>query len=118
LLLIAFAILGTKPPSLIIFAIVGFVLAAFAAVRYLDLLSLVIALVFLGWLLFQTITAMGPTAEAFLPFLFMGTSGILFWGSQKFQAKLNNMIFNNQFLVLKSIALLLFYVAGNYFVVR
>lgn len=115
--LIAFAILGSDP-SLIIFATVGFILTAFAAVRYLDLLSLVVALGFFGWLLFQTITAMGPTAEALMPFLFMGTSGILFWGSHKLQLKLNNLIFDDQFVILKFIALLFFYVSGNYFVVR
>lgn len=115
--LIAFAILGPDP-SLMILAIVGFLLAALAAIRYLDLLSLVIALGFFGWLLFQTITAMGPSAEVWLPFLFMATSGMLYWGSKKLQLKLNNLIFDHQFVTLQSIALLLFYASGNYFVVR
>lgn len=116
--LIAFAILGSDPPSLIICAIIGCLLTAFAAIRYLDLLSVVLALGFFGWLLFQTITAMGPTAEALMPFIFMGTSGFLFWGSKKLQVKLNNVIFDDQFVIIASIALLFFYVAGNYFVVR
>ncbi|HEY3371920.1 MAG TPA: hypothetical protein VGK10_13780 [Prolixibacteraceae bacterium] len=115
---LAFAILGSDPANLMICAIVGFLLAAFAAARYLNLLALVAAIGFLGWILYQIITGMGGMVEALMPFLFMAASGILFWGGKKLQARLKNVIFDDQFVIVKTIALLFFYIAGNYFVVR
>ena len=118
LLFLAFATLGSNPSSLIICAIVGFLLAAFAAIRYLNLLSLILAMGFLGWILFQTVTFMGGIVEALMPFIFMATSGIFFWGGNKPRAKGMNVIFEDHFVIVKTIALLFFYVAGNYFIVR
>lgn len=115
---LAFAILGSDPSNLITCAIVGFLLTAFAAIRYLDLPALVSTIGFLGWLLFQLLTAMGGVAEALMPFVFMATSGILFWGGNQLKGHLKNVIFEDQFVIVRTIALLLFYVSGNYFVVR
>jgi len=118
LLFLAFAILGSDSSNLIICGTVGFLLAAFAAIRYLNLLALVAAIGFLGWILFQIITSVGGIVEALMPFIFMATSATLFWGSKKLQAKGMNVIFEDQFVIVKTIALLFFYIAGNYFVVR
>lgn len=115
---IAFSVLGSDPPNLIFCAIVGYLLASFAAIRYLNLLALVLAIGFFGWILFQTITALGSIVEAFMPFIFMITFATIYWHSKKLQEKLTNVIFDDQFVILKSIALLVFYLASNYFVVR
>lgn len=115
---IAFGILGSNPPNLIVCAQVGFLLAAFAAIRYLNLLALVLAIGFFGWTLFQLITAIGGIVEAFMPFIFMATFAAIYWYGKKLQEKLTNVIFNDQFVIVKTIALLVFYLAGNYFVVR
>ena len=115
--MIAFGILGSDPPYLIICAIVGFLLTSFAAIRYLNLLALISSIGFSGWILFQMIIAIGGIVEALMPFIFMATFGTMYWYSKKLQEKLQNIIFEDHFVIVKTIALLLFYVAGNYFVV-
>lgn len=116
--MIAFALLGPDPSHLIICAIVGFLLAAFAAIRYLNLVALVMAMGFMGWIIFQILTAMGGIMEALIPFVFMATCATIYWYSGKLQEKVKNVIFDDQFVLVKSIALLFFYGSGNYFVVR
>lgn len=115
---IAFSILGSSPPYLIVCAIVGFLLTAFAAIRYLNLLALASSIGFFGWILFQVITGIGGIAEALMPFIFMATFATIYWYGKKLQEKLPNVIFADQFVIVKTIAILVFYIAGNYFVVR
>ena len=115
---IAFSILGFEGDLKLGYAIVGFLFAGFVAVRYLDLPGLILTLFFLGWILFQIITGIGGIVEALMPFIFMTTFGLIYWFSKKLQKKLPNVIFDSQFVILKSCALILFYCAGNYFVVR
>ncbi len=115
---IAFGTIGFDPQNLIICAIIGLALTTFAAIRYLNLLALVSAIGFFGWIIFQIITSIGGTIEALMPFIFMVTFGLIYWFSNKLQEKLPQVIFNNHFVVVKAISLLLFYSAGNYFVVR
>lgn len=118
LLFIAFGILGSQPNNGMVYPIVGFLLAAFAAIRYLNLFALVFALGFFVLILFKILTAIGGVAEALIPFVFMATFGLLYWYFKKLQKILSNVIFEKQFVLLKTISLLFFYVAGNYFVVR
>lgn len=115
---IAFGILGYNPPNLIVCAIVGFLLTAFAAIRYLNLLALASSIGFFGWILFQLIIGIGGIVEALMPLIFMAIFGTMYWSGKKLQEKLPNVIFADQFVVVKTIALILFYLAGNYFVVR
>ena len=115
---IAYGTIGLNPQSLIICAIIGLILTTFAAIRYLNLLALVSAIGFLSWIIFQLITSIGGTTEAFMPFIFMVTFGLIYWFSKKLQEKLPLVIFTNHFVVVKTISLLMFYAAGNYFVVR
>lgn len=115
---IAFGILGSNPPGLLVCAITGFVLTAFAAIRYLNIPALVSAIGFLGWIVFQLMTAIGGIAEACMPFIFMATFATIHWYGTKLRVKLPNVIFDDQFVVLKTMTLLVFYLAGNYYVVR
>ncbi len=115
---IAFGILGFNEDNELGYAIVGFLFAGFVAVRYLDLPGLILTMFFLGWILFLIITGIGGIVEALMPFIFMTTFGLIYWFSKKLQAKLPNVIFDSQFVILKSCALIVFYCAGNYFVVR
>ncbi|MDP3915426.1 MAG: hypothetical protein Q8R96_17000 [Bacteroidota bacterium] len=48
----------------------------------------------------------------------MVTFGTMYWSGKKLQEKLPNVIFDNQFVIVKTIAILVFYIAGNYFVAR
>jgi hypothetical protein len=115
---IAFSILGSGPETIILYPIVGALLALFAAIRYLNIFSLVLALFFISWILFQLITEIGGIIEALMPLLFMTFFAILYWNSSLLERKLSNVIFDTQFVILKTISLLMFYIAGNYFVVR
>lgn len=118
LIFIAFGLVGLTPHSLLIYAIVGFLLSAFAAVRYLKRVALVSTIGFFSWILFEIVANIGGTVEALMPFIFMITFGVIYWASKKLQTRLTNVIFEDQFVLVKTIALILFYIAGNYFVVR
>jgi hypothetical protein len=118
LLFIAFALLGSKSHSTIIYPIVGFLLAAFAAIRYLNLTALVVTIGFFGWILFQIFTDIGGVAQALLPFIFMVSFSSIYWGSNKLELKVSKEFLHNHFLIIQTISLVLIYLAGNYFVVR
>jgi hypothetical protein len=115
---IAFALLGSKSHSLLVYPIVGFLLAAFAAIRYLNLTALVLTMGFFGWIIFQLLYDIGGVAQALMPFIFMISFGLIYWGSKKVRVKLSAEFLNDQFIILQTISLVLFYLAGNYFVVR
>ena len=115
---IAFALLGSKSHSLVVYPLVGFLLAAYAAVRYLNLTALVLTIGFFGWILFQVLSDIGGIAQALMPFIFITAFGLIYWGSNKVRAKLTAEFLNDQFIILQTISLVLVYLAGNYFVVR
>jgi hypothetical protein len=118
LLFIAFGLLGSNPDRALVYPIVGFVLTAFAAVRFLNLTALVLMVGCVCWILFQIILNLGGFVEALMPFIFMAFFGLLYGFSLKLQKRISNVIFENQFVILKTSSLTLFYLAGNYFVVR
>jgi len=115
---IAFALLGAESHSMLVYPVVGFLLAAFAAIRYLNLTALVLTIGSFGWILFQVLTDIGGVAQALMPFIFMIAFGLIYWGSKKVRVKLSAEFLNDQFTIVQTISLVLFYLAGNYFVVR
>jgi hypothetical protein len=115
---IAFGILADDYNYIIIYPIIGLLLAAFATIRYLNLLALVATLFFIGWIVFQICINLGGTVEALLPFIFMCAFGLLYVGLLKLKRKLDSIIFTDFFIIGKTLCLLVFYAAGNYFVVR
>lgn len=102
----------------VIYPIVLFFLSLFAAVRYLNLLTLILSVFFLGWIIFQILNDLGSTTKALIPFLFILCFALLYWISRKLQTKYPNVIFQDQFIILKSLSLFAVYISGNYFVVR
>lgn len=115
---IAFGLLGSGPDLVLIYPIVGFILAGFASVRYLNLIALVLTMIFFSWILFQILSDIGGVAEAITPFVFMTVFGLIYYFSIKIQEKLSSVIFDTQFTIIKTIALIISYLAVNYFVVR
>jgi hypothetical protein len=115
---IAFGLLGSNTDNVLLIQLTGFILATFAAIRYLNLTALVLMIVFFCWLLFRIMSDIGGVAEALLPFVFMAVFGLIYGYSIKLQKKYSNVIFENQFVVIKMISLILVYLSGNYFVVR
>jgi hypothetical protein len=114
---IAFGILGTGQREPIVYALLGLFLSSVAAIRYLNLFALISAIGFFSWIIFLIVTGIGGVIEALMPFIFMSTFGLMYWCCQILQKKLPNVIFENQFVIAKTIALCLFYASGNYFVV-
>ena len=115
---IAFGLLASTPNITISYPLVGLLLSFIATVRYLNLLALVAVFFFLGWILFEITNSIGDIAESLLPFIFMTVFGLLFWCCNKLKAKLPSIIFNNHFIIAKTLSLIVFYAAGNYYVVR
>ena len=116
LIFLAIGILWIQNNHIITIAIVGFLLSIMAAIRYLNYLSLLAAIGFSIWIIFQIITNLG--IEAFMPFIFMAYAAFIFWLTSKLQSKFDLFIFEDHYIIAKSIALILFFIAGNYFVVR
>lgn len=115
---IAFGILADDYNFIIIYPIIGFLLSAFATIRYLNIIALVATLFFMGWIVFQICVNLGGAVKALLPFIFMITFSLLYFGFLKLKRILNNIIFQDHFIIAKTLCLLAFYAAGNYFVVR
>ena len=118
LLFIGFAVLGGESHHELVYLLVGFLLAAFAAIRYLNLTALAITIGFFGGILFQILMDIGGVAQALMPFIFMISFALIYWGSKELELKLSKVYLNNQLSIIQTISLVLIYVAGNYFVVR
>jgi hypothetical protein len=115
---IAFGLLGFETNNVLVYLIVGLLLAAFASIRYLNLVSLVLTIGFFCWILFRILTDIGGIVETLLPFIFLAIFGIIYLYGVKLENKLSNVIFEDQFILLKTIALVIAYLAVNYYVVR
>ncbi|MEI7595347.1 MAG: hypothetical protein WCK02_06320 [Bacteroidota bacterium] len=115
---IATGILGFDSDYKFVAPAICLILATFAAIRYLNFIALALAFVFFGWIVFQLFSGIGGYAEALIPFVFMIVFGIIFWQTIKMEKRFSNFIFKDLFIVAKTICLLVFYIAGNYFVVR
>ena len=113
---LTYGLVGYNDANAIPYYIVGFIFMTFAAIRYLNLVALVLSVVFFCFVLLQILTDIG--GEAWIPFLFMVTFTIIYWGIKRLQIRLTNIIFESQFVIIKTMALLVIYLAGNYFVVR
>lgn len=97
-----------------IFALIAF---SITAIRYLYVLSVVGAMLSLGNLVY-IILADGLNAMSLLPIVLMLVYAASYVYSEKLHKLFPQLIFEDLFVVLKSTCLILFYTAGNYFVVR
>jgi hypothetical protein len=115
---IYFGVLGFDIDTIIFYPLVGLLLALFAAIRYLNLLAMVTALFFFSWILFQLLYDLGGMYQALIPFIFIIAFISVYLLSTSLEKKLSNFLFNDQFIIIQTLSLLLIYIAGNYFVVR
>lgn len=113
-----FNLVGRDGLDPIIYLIIGFLFSAFIAVRYLDSIGLVAAILALGGIFFNLTFMIGGLVEVLLPFILIGLYISVFYISGMLQKKLPQTIFKNHFIITKSLSLFLVYVAGNYLVVR
>jgi hypothetical protein len=90
------------------------ILFAVITIRYLDLIAIIGALCcFIGALF----VALEPIM-ALLPFVTMLVFAGLYLLSRKLQTKVNDVLWEDHFVVFDALALLLVFIGGNYFVVR
>lgn len=120
--LILFALIGVETVHTIIYPLVFFVFATIAALRYLDLIALILSLFFFSWSIFQALIDIGETAEQIIPFVFMITFSLLLFTIRKLEIKLQktevHILFIKQFIIIRYYAFFILYLSGNYFVVK
>lgn len=109
-----FGFLGIEYNYVSLYAVVALIFFSFAALRYLDLVSILGAIISFLCLLFFVFEPI----MAFLPFLVMFTFLGLFYLSKKVEKKVAAVLWKDHFTVFNTAALMLVYLGGNYFVVR
>ncbi len=103
-------------PGLIL--IVSLLVFSFAAIRYLDLVTTLAAVISLAGFIFYQCFEAGGLFKQIIPFVFMIGFTVIYFTVKRYSRKdeLNAWYYN--FLVLESISLLIIYASGNYLVVR
>lgn len=103
------------------FLIVCFIYFPFliaAIVRYADRVVTIAATICLYLIFFLMVMKTGATAKFVMPFAFMILSVILYFGVRKMLTIPSSMYYRKCLKVVKVIALIVFYISGNYFVIR
>lgn len=94
------------------------IIALYGAIRFADrLMSLAAYMALLGFVFFAGIK-LGPTAKAFLPFVIMGISAVVYLLAKRLKDSTNNHLYLNCLHIISIAAMLGFYAGGNYFIVR
>lgn len=95
-----------------------FLFALFAAIRYLDLLALVASVLLFGATIAYLVITMGGSVTLFLPIILLVAYILLYCATLAVEKRITSILFTDQFIILKSLSLLLCYLSVNYFVVR
>lgn len=109
-----FGLLGESQSDELVYYATGLIFLIFITLRYHDILTLVGAITCFALALFSAFSALLPL----IPFVMMLSFSGLFVGSQLLQKKANPLIWEDHFIIIDSLALLLIYLGGNYFVVH
>jgi uncharacterized membrane protein YgcG len=91
---------------------------AYAAFRYLDLLTTIAAMGSFAGLLFYTCYEAGGIFQQVIPFIFILCFGSVYMITRKQKARANLQFWFLNMMIVEVISLLLVYAAGNYLVVR
>jgi hypothetical protein len=89
-----------------------------AVIRYADRVVTMAATVCSYMIFFLIVMKTGSTAKFVMPFAFMTLSGIYYFASKKMLATPSAINYKGCLTVLKTISLIVFYISGNYFVIR
>jgi len=90
----------------------------FVAIRYLDLLSTLAAILSLAAAIFFEFYSMGGIFQQIIPFLFIIGFSIIYFFSKKLKKRNDLKIWRNNIVIVESASLILIYLGGNYLVVR
>jgi len=95
------------------------IVGVFIALRYLNLIGVIIAAGAFAYLIFDTLYSLGGFAQAIIPMVFVTLFGILYMISQYAQKSFKiPFYYKNHFILIDIILLILTYLGGNYLVVR
>ena len=117
-LFIMFGVLGFGENIETGYLILGFLFSAIIAVRYLDILALLVSFICFSDLLFKTIHTIGGVTEACMPFILFVIFLFVFLACTVIEKKLESFVFNDHLIIAKTLSLLVIYASVNYFVVR
>lgn len=103
---------------IVAYTLLVFLLSGYLALRFAD--ALVSALACISWLglLFYAYLELGAIAKLTMPFVMMAAAAMLYFFSLRIARAAEAKYYKLCLLVVRVVALLSFYVAGNYFVVR
>jgi hypothetical protein len=90
----------------------------FAAIRYVDLVSTVIATLSFAAVLFYEFYAIGGLFRQIIPFVFILTFTPVYFLIRRLKQKQELNVWFNCMIIVEALSLLLIYAAGNYLVVR
>jgi hypothetical protein len=94
------------------------VVSSWAAFRYLDLISTVVAMGSLASILFYNCMEAGGILKQLIPFVFIIAFSVLYFLVLKVKSKPNSKNWSANLITVEIICLLLIYISGNYLVVR
>lgn len=100
------------------YAVLLFVLSGYLSLRFGDALMSALACLSGFAILFYAYLELGTMAKLTLPFVLMAAAAVLYLGWQRMAKRASALYYQRCLLVVRVTALLGFYAAGNYFVVR
>lgn len=89
-----------------------------ASIRYIDTLTTLVSVAIVYAISFILIMKLGNVAKLIMPFALMLLSVIIYYVAHLNQQRLALSTWHNNINTCKAIAMIVFYVAGNYFVIR
>ena len=114
--LFAFGLLGFTSNQIVVL-LVGFTLSTIVALRYFDIIAFLVSIGFFSYTLFYMLSQIGAPFTAIMPFMFMFVFGLIYWLSIKLHKHISTVVFNKQFSIIKSVSLVMVYLAINHFIV-
>lgn len=99
-------------------AYIMLVIFALAALRYLDLISTLCAILSFAYIIFFTCYNIGGIAQQIIPFVMIIVFGLIYFLIRRLKQQDTFQPWYDALLIIESVSLLMVYCGGNYFVVR
>lgn len=99
-------------------AYIMLIIFSVAAIRYLDLISTLCAVLSFAYIIFFTCYNIGGLAQQIIPFVMILTFGSIYFLIRRFKQQDAFQPWYDALLIIESVSLLIVYCGGNYFVVR
>lgn len=99
-------------------SIIAFILTAFLFIRFTNWIMAAVAAVAFIAIIFLSYTKLGEFAKASAPFVVMIVSAFIYLIAKRVTNKEKYKLYSYELITISIVALVCFYIAGNYFVVR